>query len=82
MISYVLDMKSTPHNPMGDLIRATFRKSGLSVNELSHRSGVPYASVHGLIAGTRDPALSTADKICKVLGLELRPVRRGKRTKG
>ncbi len=71
-------MNSTPKNPMGDLIRAQFHKSKLSVNELSHRSGVPYASVHGLIAGTRDPALSTALKICKVLGLELRP-RRGKR---
>ncbi len=79
MISLKEKMNSTPKNPMGDLIRATFRKSGLSVNELSHRSGVPYASVHGLIAGTRDPALSTADKICKVLGLKLSPVRRGKR---
>lgn len=72
-------MKSTPRNSMGDLIRATFRKSGLSVNELSRRSGVPYASVHAVVAGTRDPALSTAARLCEVLGLELRPVRRGRR---
>ena len=75
-------MKSTPRNIMGDLIRATFRKSGLSVNQLALRSGVPYASVHAIVAGTRDPALSTTARLCKVLGLELRPVRRGKRTKG
>ncbi len=72
-------MNSTPQNPMGDLIRATFRKSKLSVNQLALRSGVPYASAHAIVAGTRDPVLSTAEKICKVLGLELRPVRRGKR---
>lgn len=72
-------MRSTPHNPMGDLIRATFRKSGLSVNELSRRSDVPYASVHAVVAGTRDPTLSTTAKLCKVLGLELQPVRRTKR---
>lgn len=72
-------MNSTPHNPMGDLIRATFRKSGLSVNQLALRSGVPYASVHAIVAGTRDPALSTTAKLCDVLGLELRHVRRDKR---
>ena len=71
-----------PKGDMAELIRATFRESGLSMKQLAERSGVYYASVHGLIVGGRDPALSTADKICKVLGLELRPVRRGKRTKG
>ena len=72
-------MKSTPKNGMGDLIRETFRKSGLSVNQLALQSKVPYATVHGVVAGTRDPALSTVDKLCRVLGLELRAVRRGKR---
>ncbi len=60
-----------PKNDMADLIRATFRKSGLSMKQLAERSGCHYASIHGFLAGNRDPALSTADKVCKVLGLTL-----------
>lgn len=68
-----------PKSDMAELIQAAFRSSGLSMKQLAERSKVHYASVHGLIVGGRDPALSTADKICKVLGLELRTVGRGKR---
>ncbi|MHC4089826.1 MAG: helix-turn-helix domain-containing protein [Planctomycetota bacterium] len=63
---------------MGDVIRATFRKSGLSIKQLADRSGIPYASAHGIVSGTRDPALSTVSKLAPVLGLELAPVRRRK----
>ena len=52
-------------------IRNAFKQSGLSRKQLSEQSGVPYASVHAFIAGTKDPALSTTMKICRVLGLEL-----------
>ena len=72
-------MKSTPRNIMGDLIRARFRRTGMSVNELSRRSGVPYATVHAVMAGTRDPALSSVVRLCEVLGLELSPVRKPNR---
>ena len=71
-------MRGNPSNEMAELLRATFRKSGLSIKQLSDRSGVLYASAHAIINGYRDPALSTVAKLCKVLGLELRPVRRGK----
>ncbi len=66
-----------PKNDLADLIRATFRRSGMSMKQLAERCGCHYASIHGFLAGTRDPALSTADKVCKVLGLKLVP--RGKR---
>jgi len=72
-------MKSMPRNEMADLLRATFRKSGLSVKRLAIESGVAYASVHGFMAGDRDAALSTACRLCRVLGLELRPIRRRKK---
>lgn len=72
-------MRSRSDNEMCDLIRATFRASGLSMKRLSDESGVAYQSVHALLTGDRDPALSTVVKLCKVLDLELRPVRRGKR---
>lgn len=72
-------MKSYPDNEMAKRIRAAFRASGLSMKRLSVQSGVYYSAVHGFIMGTRDPSLSTAARLCKVLGLELRPARRGKR---
>ena len=72
-------MMSHSDNEMGDLIRRVFRKSGLSVRALAIQSGLPYATVHAVVAGTRDPLLSSVVKMSKVLGLELRPVRRRKR---
>ena len=61
---------------MLSLIRETFERSGLSMKRLSVNAGVPYAAVHGLIRGSRDPQLTTASRLCRVLGLELRPVQR------
>ena len=72
-------MKSNPESEMGKILREAFRASGLSVRALSIQSGVYYASVHATMNGTRDPSLSTVSKLSAVLGLELRPVRRGKR---
>ena len=64
---------------MGNVIRQAFKKSGLSILALSKRSGVPYAAVHGLVNGNSDARLTTASKVCAVLGLELRPKRKGER---
>lgn len=72
-------MRGDPNNEMCQLLRETFRKSGMSVKQLSDRSGVLYSSAHAIVNGQRDPALSTVVKLCRVLGLELRPVRRGRR---
>ena len=69
-------MKTNPNSEMGELIRKRFRKSGLTIKRLTEQAGVPYAAAHGVVRGTRDPMLSTANKLCKVLGLELRPMRR------
>ena len=68
-------MKTNPENEMANLIRERFRKSGLSIKKLADLAGVPYAAAHGFVRGTRDPVLSTAAKMCKVLGLELRVIR-------
>ncbi len=63
-------MRGEP-NELVDVLLAAFRKSRLSIKGLADRAGVPYASVHGVVAERRDPALSTAAKLCKVLGLRL-----------
>jgi hypothetical protein len=73
--------KSHPDSELGRQIRAAFRRSGLSIKALSVQSGTPYATTHGVVTGTRDPSLSSASRLCRVLGLELRPVRRGRQTR-
>ena len=57
---------------MAELIRRAFRESGLSLKRLSDKSGTRYASVHAFFTAERDPQLSTIEKWCGVLGLELR----------
>lgn len=71
--------KNAEPTNLAEVIRRTFRKSGMSMKQLSERADVPYASVHGLIQHNRDVTLSTTSRLCGALGLELRPVRRGER---
>lgn len=58
-------------NDWARLIRSEFKKSGLSMKQLSDKAGVHYASIHGFLATGKDPRLSTTRKICGVLGLVL-----------
>ncbi len=64
---------------MADILRRAFRESGMSLKRLSDESGTRYASVHAFFIAERDPQLTTIEAWSRVLGLELRPVRRGKR---
>ncbi len=64
---------------MADIVRTAFRDSGMSIKRLSTAAGTPYASAHAFLTGDRDPQLSTLERWCRVLDLELRPVRQKKR---
>ncbi len=57
-------------------LRDATRQSGLSILALSKRSGVPYSAMHRFVTGAGCVGLRSAAKLAKVLGLELRPVRR------
>ena len=72
-------MRVSHNSKMAGLIRRTFRESGLSLKRLSDESGTRYASVHAFFTSKRDPQLSTIEKWCSVLGLELRTVKRKRR---
>ncbi len=72
-------MRANPKNALAELIRRRFRATGWSILQLAKRSDVRYSAAHGFVTGDRDIVLSTAAKLCKALGLELRPGRRGKR---
>ena len=58
-------------NRMHSQIIEAFEDSGLSIKQLSERSGVAYAGVHGVVTGEQDPRLSTVVKLCKVLGIRM-----------
>ncbi len=62
-------------------IRAAVRAADLSMLALSREAGVPYSVVHDFITGKGNVNLRNAERICRVVGLDLRPVRRGKRRK-
>ncbi len=64
---------------MGNLIRSTFARSGMSIRQLAKRADIGYATAHALVRGTLNPSLTIVERICRALDLELRPVRRGKR---
>ena len=56
---------------LADSIRAAFQRSGLSVKKWAETAGVPYASAHAFAAGTRDPLVSTLERLATALGLRL-----------
>ena len=60
-------------------LRRAARESGLSMRRLTIRAGLRYQTVHGFCTHSQGITLASASKLCEVLGLELRPVRRGKR---
>lgn len=60
---------------MQQVIQRAFLDSGLSIKKLAEATKLPYSVAHGAVTGSTDPCLSTAEKICRVLKLELRPVR-------
>jgi len=61
---------------MQQTIRRAFLESGLSIKKLSDMTKLPYSVAHGAVTGSTDPCLSTVERISKVLGLELGPVKK------
>lgn len=57
------------------------KDSGLSLLQLAKRSGLGFQSIHGFARGYRGLSLTSAARLCSALGLELRPVRAGRRSK-
>lgn len=64
---------------MSDIILAEFQRSGMSMLELSKRSGVRYSGVHRFVTGGGGVTLDVADKLVRALDLELVPRRAPKR---
>ena len=62
-----------------ETIRETIKRDGWSTYALANDSGVSRPQIVRFINGTRTLTLPNADKLCVVLGLELRLVRRARK---
>ena len=60
-------------------LKDAIKRSGLSQYQLARLSGVNQAQISYFLSGQRNLTLSSASKLAKVLGLELKPKARKKR---
>ena len=60
-------------------INRHLRRAGYGFKKLSEITKLPYAAAYGAVKGKTNPQLDTLEKICKVLELELRPVKKVKK---
>ena len=63
---------------LSEQLRDAIRRDGRSLYALAQDSGVDRGVLVRFMNADREPTLPTADRICRALGLELRPVRRRK----
>ena len=64
---------------MTQIIQAAVRDAtggGLSLNEIARRAGIDPGSMSRFMRNDRTMTLPQIEKLCGLLGLELRPVRR------
>jgi len=59
-------------------LRDAILDSDMSRYEIAKRAGLAYSQMSLFINGQRSLTLTSAAKIARVLGLELRPVRKGR----
>ena len=59
-------------------LRRAIENSGMSRNQLSIKSGVDPAQLCYFVHGERTLTLKSAEKIAEVLGLELKPKKKGR----
>ena len=61
---------------MEDVLKKAIRDSGRTLNGIADEAGVSRGSMSLLMSGKRTMTLPVADRICRVLGLELKQVGR------
>ena len=61
-----------------DLIRRAIKKDDRSLYRIGKDSGVAVSVLQRFVARERGLNLSTAEKICRVIDLELRPVKKAR----
>lgn len=52
-------------------LRQAVKQSGVSMNAISKRTGLPYAVVHGMVKGGKSVTVITLEKIAAALELDI-----------
>ena len=65
---------------MTETIQQAIREAGVSLNEVARRADVDAGAVSRFMRNDRTMTLPQIEKLCRLLGLELRPV--GKKGRG
>ena len=74
VLLYTALMKIKPQIDLATVLRKAIDQDGRSLYAVAKAAGVAYQGLHPFVRGRRQEInLSTADRLCKVLGLELRP---------
>jgi hypothetical protein len=71
-------MTMTNNIGWNDQIRRAIRDSGLSLYAVARDAGVNVAPIQRFMAGEHGMTIDSAEKVCGVVGLELRATRKGK----
>jgi DNA-binding phage protein len=71
-------MSMADRSSFPEIIREAIRRDGRTLYRLARDSGVNSAVLGRFMRGERDFNLRTAERVCKAIGLELRPLRKGK----
>jgi len=66
----------TKKSVMSAIIRDAIRNSGRSLNQLSRETGITQGMLSRFMRDERTLTISTAERLCTVLGLELGPVKK------
>ena len=66
-------MGKSAKRTFADVIRRAVRDSGKTPYAVALESGVPQAVLSRFLRGERGVNLDTAEKLCRALGLDLRP---------
>ena len=69
-------MKATDEFNLAEQLRAAVRAAGLTTYALARDAGIDRAVAVRFMNGERGLNLDSASKVCRLLGLQLRPVRR------
>jgi predicted transcriptional regulator len=57
---------------LADTLRRAIKESGMTPTELARRAGVPQPCVSKFLRRKQDLNLETVEKICRVLGLDMK----------
>jgi len=69
-------MAGKRYKPICEQLRRAIRDSGLSLYRLERECGVNNAQLSRFMRGEQDLKGRSIDRLCKFLGLELRPTKR------